>query len=78
MSDVEHVEHREYHPWPHLRIRNKVCNILLILRNVFEFKLQPFPWGDGDKTLFHNPHTNPGPEPENEDIEESASDTPVC
>lgn len=24
VSDVEHVEHRKYHPWPHLRIRNKV------------------------------------------------------
>eukprot|EP00731_Ephydatia_muelleri_P015255 Em0008g975a len=40
----EHMEEKEYFPWPHLRIRNK-----------------PFPWGDGDKSLFHNPHTNPVP-----------------
>lgn len=24
VSNVEHVEHKKYHPWPHLRIRNKV------------------------------------------------------
>ena len=24
--------------------------------------LQPFPWGDGDTSLFHNPHVNLGPE----------------
>ena len=25
---------------------------------------KPFPWGDGDTSLFHNSHTNPGPEKE--------------
>ena len=28
---------------------------------------QPYPWGDGDTTLLHNPRTNLGPEKEEKD-----------
>lgn len=29
--------------------------------------LQPFPWGDGDTSLIHNPHVNLSPEKEGEE-----------
>ena len=38
------------------------------------FSLQPFPWGDGDTSLFHNPHTNPGPDGEHNTVKISQHD----
>ena len=55
----EHLEKFEYHPWSHLRIRNK-----------------PFPWGDGDLSLLHNPKTNPVP-PKEESTEEAEEEERV-
>ena len=38
--------------------------------------VQPFPWGDGDKSLIHNPKTNPCP-PVEGGTEEDVTDKPV-
>ena len=35
----------------------------------YHFILQPFPWKDGDVSLFHNPHTNPRPDGEPAKVE---------
>ena len=32
--------------------------------------VQPFPWGNGDTTLIHNPHVNLGPPKEVEPVKE--------
>lgn len=67
MKAQEHPhEPPEFVPYPHLRIRTKVS-----LRRPapthsktgwLSVSLQRFPWGDGNHSLFHNPHTNPLPD----------------
>lgn len=57
----------EFVPYPHLRIRTKVqlnpfennMNVCVIHVSCV---LQKFPWGDGNHSLFHNPHTNALPD----------------
>lgn len=68
VGDMEHHEHK-YVPWSHLRIRTKVWKHRNLTQHgiylvTYHFILQPFPWGDGDASLFHNPTTNPRPDGE--------------
>ena len=51
------------------------CNIKLFLH----FLCQAFPWGDGDKSLFHNPHANFGgaEEAESDAHDETVGEQPV-
>uniref|UniRef100_A0A4W6CDX5 Cytochrome c oxidase polypeptide VIa n=1 Tax=Lates calcarifer TaxID=8187 RepID=A0A4W6CDX5_LATCA len=66
-------EQPEFVPYSHLRLRTKVSlssPAPLYSKNkemiwgecMCIFSLQKFPWGDGNHTLFHNPHTNPLPD----------------
>lgn len=62
-------EQPEFVPYSHLRIRSKVWpNVInecgseaALLIRMFWF-LQRFPWGDGNKSLFHNSHVNALPD----------------
>lgn len=36
--------------------------VIAVPNYFLKFSLQKFPWGDGNHTLFHNPHTNPLPD----------------
>ena len=38
--------------------------LITVLSWLLHISLQPYPWGDGDTTLFHNPRTNLGPKKE--------------
>lgn len=41
--------------------------------SVFFFLFQAFPWGDGDKSLFHNPHANLGGAEAEEEVHEEST-----
>lgn len=61
LLEKEHFEHLEEHPvngvpYDYLKIRTKVHLIFTVL--ICVFFSQKYPWGDGDKTLFHNDKVN--------------------
>lgn len=72
LKSQEHShEQPEFVPYNHLRVRTKVSLIrwnthlfgTIYSTNItlYYWIFQKFPWGDGNHTLFHNPHTNPLP-----------------
>lgn len=62
-------EQPEFVPYSHLRIRSKVWSMPLKSSVSQRWRyslafwfLQRFPWGDGNKSLFHNSHVNALPD----------------